>query len=465
MQKKITILGAGLVGSLLAIYFRQKDYEVEVFERRPDMRKEKIAGGRSINFAMSERGWKALKIVGMEEEIKEMTIPMPGRYLHQEDGKEQFQAYGKNNESIYSISRAGINKALMNKAEKLGARIFFNKRVKKVQLEEKQFVYINEVDGSEEYHSYDLLFGADGAHSALRSSITYLDRTNYNQHYLAHGYKELNIPPGNKENKWQIEKNALHIWPRRNFMMIALPNLDGSFTCTLFAAFHGENSFDALNNEEAILRFFNEQFPDAVPLMPSLLEDFKNNPTSSLITTKVFPWIYKGEAALIGDAAHAVVPFYGQGLNAGFEDITVLDSILKEQEEKEVDWEQVLQIYQKRRKENADALADLAYLNFIEMRDLVADQEFLKRKKIEQDLGRRYEKVFNSVYEMVSFTHTPYIIALKNMELQTGLLEKIMAYDLDYFENIENANYQKQLEAWLDEYAAKNKALYEKYKF
>lgn len=454
-KHSITILGAGLVGSLLAIFFRQKGYEVTVFERRPDMRKTTISAGRSINFAMSKRGWKALNIVGMEEEIRAMTIPMPGRYLHQDDGSHQFQAYGKQGESIYSISRAGINMALMNRAEKEGAKLLFNQKATKVDLEHKTIIFDEE--SAIQHHSYDLLFGADGAYSVLRTALTYLDRTNFEQHYLEHGYKELSIPAGDGvDNKWQIEKNALHIWPRRNHMMIALPNLDGSFTCTLFFPFEGTPSFESLHSDEEILIFFKEHFPDAVPFMPTLLDDFNNNPTSSLITTKVYPWIYKGEAALIGDAAHAVVPFYGQGLNAGFEDITILNDLLKDNNTP--DWAEVLKAYQSQRKDNADALAELAYLNFIEMRDLVADESFLLRKKIEQDLGRRFPGVFNSVYEMVSFTHTPYKVALKNMKLQDQLLEKIMGHS-DYFNSVQDDTYYKQLETWIEAYKKEDLAL------
>lgn len=453
----ITILGAGLVGSLLAVFFRQKGYEVNVFERRPDMRKTTISAGRSINFAMSERGWKALSIVGMEEEIRAMTIPMPGRYLHQEDGSHQFQAYGKQGESIYSISRAGINMALMNKAEELGAQFHFDHRAQKVDLESKSIVF--DENSKTAQHDYELLFGADGAHSVLRTAITYQDRTNFEQHYLEHGYKELNIPAGNTaDNKWQIEKNALHIWPRRNHMMIALPNLDGSFTCTLFFPFEGTPSFESLHSDEELLIFFKEHFPDAVPFMPTLLEDFNNNPTSSLITTKVFPWVYKGEAALIGDAAHAVVPFYGQGLNAGFQDVTILNDLLEQNHN--ADWATILEQYQSHRKENSDALAELAYLNFIEMRDLVADESFLLRKKIEQDLGRRFPGVFNSVYEMVSFTHTPYRVALENMKLQDRLLKKIMDHS-DYFQSVEDDTYYRLLEEWIQEYRKEDLALRE----
>lgn len=464
MKPTITILGAGLVGSLLAVMFRQKGYPVKVYERRQDMRKVNISAGRSINFAMSERGWKALELMGLDQVIRNITIQMPGRMLHQKNGQLQFQQYGKKGESIYSVSRAEINKALMDKAEEEGAEIFFQHRAVKVDLPQKQFL-CQFPDDSEEKIDYELIFGADGAYSSLREALVHQERTNYDQHYLEYGYKELSIPAGNtSEDLWQIEQQALHIWPRRNFMMIALPNLDGSFTCTLFAPFEGKDSFEQLNSDEAILAFFKEEFPDAVPLMPTLLEDFKNNPTSSLITTKVDPWIYQNNAAIIGDAAHAVVPFYGQGLNAGFEDISVLYQII-EQNNNEENWGQMLAEYQIMRKENADALAELAYLNFVEMRDLVADQDFLQRKKIEQDLGRNFPDIFNSVYEMVSFTHTPYTIALKNMELQAALLHKIMSYKDDYFKHFEEANYQIQLKEWLKEYAAKNKALYDNYPY
>lgn len=444
---KITVLGAGLVGSLLAILFKQKGYEVTVYERRPDMRKEAISAGRSINFALSHRGWKALSLAGLEEEIRKIAIPMPGRFLHQDDGSSAFQAYGKNGEAIYSVSRGDLNKKLLDAAENAGVQIIFNYRCIHVDVDQN-IITLDTKDG-EIQKSCELLIGADGAFSSLRTAYSMLDRTNFSQHYLKHGYKELHIPPG-EGNTWQIEKHALHIWPRHNYMMIALPNEDGSFTCTLFFPFEGELSFETVNNDESILKLFKTHFPDALPLMPQLLNDYHKNPTSSLITVKLDPWYYQNKSFVIGDAAHAIVPFYGQGLNAGFEDLTVLNELMEKYSD---DWTQILPAYHQARKEEGDAIAELAYKNFIEMRDLVADPVFLKRKKVEKELGRRYPNVFNSVYEMVSFSHVPYSKALKSTKAQDVLWSKIYEYGGDFFEHLNDENFIKILDGWMEQYA------------
>jgi kynurenine 3-monooxygenase len=447
-MRSVTILGAGLVGSVLAVLLRRRGYEVTIYERRPDMRKAEIAAGRSINFALSHRGWKALELAGLREEIESISIPMPGRFLHQEDGSSAFQAYGKNGEAIYSVSRGELNKRLMTLAEQSGAKIHFNHRCTKALVPEN-IIRIQSETGTQELKC-DLLFGADGAFSSLRTSLSFMDRTNFSQHYIEHGYKELSIPAG-PNGEWLIEKNALHIWPRHNYMMIALPNLDGSFTCTLFFPFEGNPSFNSVKSREEINVFFKKQFPDAVALMPTLIEDYLNNPVSSLITTKIFPWHYKDQSCIIGDAAHAIVPFYGQGLNAGFEDCTVLDGLI---EKLDNNWAEIFREYEKVRKPNADAIAELAFKNFIEMRDKVADPEFLQRKKIEKELGRRFPGQFNSVYEMISFSHAPYALAWKSMKLQDELLAKIAARG-DFFENIQSAGFEEELESWLGEYNRK----------
>lgn len=446
MARSVTILGAGLVGSLLAVILRKRGYEVTIYERRPDMRSNTIAAGRSINLAMSARGWKALDLAGLRSDMEALAIPMTGRYLHQADGTAAFQAYGKNNEAIYSVSRGELNKKLMTLAEEHGAKIFFDHRCTKVDVADNR-LHFQLPDGTEVIKEADLLFGADGAFSALRQSYTHLDRVNASHFYLEHGYKELCIPPDAAGNMC-MEKNALHIWPRRNFMMIALPNTDGTFTCTLFLPFEGATSFEKLQTKEAVTAFFNEQFPDAVPLMPTLLEDFFGNPTSSLITTHIFPWHYADKSALIGDAAHAIVPFYGQGMNAGFEDCTVLAALMDKYGD---DWATILKAYEQKRKPNGDAVAQLALNNFIEMRDKVADPLFLERKKIEKELGKRYPDEFISVYEMVSFSHTPYNTALSCIKAQDGLLESIMA-EGDFFENIADSNFNNRLDKWVKDY-------------
>jgi len=446
MARSVTILGAGLVGSLLAIILKKRGYEVSIYERRPDMRNTNIAAGRSINLAMSTRGWNALALAGLKEDMEELAIPMYGRFLHQADGTSAFQPYSKNNEAIYSVSRGELNRKLMTLAEKQGVKIYFEHRCTKVDVAANR-LYFQLPDGTEKTHDADLLFGADGAHSALRNSYTYMDKVNASQHYLEYGYKELNIMPA-ENGQWLMEKNALHIWPRGKYMMIALPNTDGTFTCTLFMPFEGENSFAELKSPRALTTFFNKNFTDAVPLMPELVEDFYNNPTASLITTHIFPWHFGDKNALIGDAAHAIVPFYGQGMNAGFEDCTVLSSLLDKFGD---DWTTILKTYEEKRKPNGDAVAQLALQNFVEMRDKVADASFLQRKKIEKELGLRYPKQFVSVYEMVSFSHTPYNTALHCIQNQDQLLQRIMQQG-DFFENTKQDEFNKQLDNWVSEY-------------
>lgn len=446
MARDITILGAGLVGSLLSIILKKRGHEVTIYERRPDMRSQSLSAGRSINLAMSDRGWKALELAGLKDDIQSLAIPMYGRYLHQADGTSAFQQYGTNKEAIYSVSRGDLNKKLMTLAEENGVKIHFEQRCNRVDVAENT-LHLEDLDGKESQVTTDLLFGADGAHSALRRSYTYMDRVDARHFYLKHGYKELNIPP-DANGKLQMEENGLHIWPRRNFMMIALPNTDGTFTCTLFLPFEGDISFEQLQTEQDVTAFFKEHFPDALPMMPTLLEDFFNNPTSSLITTFVEPWHFSNKNALIGDAAHAIVPFYGQGMNAGFEDCTILAGLMDEHNN---DWDIVLDAYDKARKPNGDAVAELALKNFIEMRDKVADVDFLQRKKIEKELHKLFPEQFISVYEMVSFSHIPYSTALKCTEAQDVLLSKIMSRG-DFFENIKHEGFREDLSKWMLDY-------------
>jgi kynurenine 3-monooxygenase len=446
-QKKVTILGAGLVGSLLAYMLRKRNYEVLVIERRPDIRSANIYAGRSINLAMSHRGWNALAKAGLKNALDAVAIPMYGRQIHQLDGSQIFQAYGKNNEAIYSVSRGELNKYLLQAAADAGAQFMFETTSKVLDVNANTIALTHKENTT--IHTADLLIGSDGAYSSLRDAYTKLDRHDYHQFYIGHGYKELSIPAG-ANNSFLIEKEALHIWPRKNFMLIALPNLDGSFTLTLFFPFAGEPSFETVETDEEIIAFFDTYFADAKSIMPQFLQEYKNNPTSSLITVKTNPWIHKDKSLLIGDAAHAIVPFYGQGMNAGFEDCSVLIDLIDANKNK--DWTEILNAYQKARQTNGDAVAQLALNNFIEMRDLVADPAFLERKKIEKELGLRYPAEFLSVYEMVSFSHTPYSVALNTAQAQTNLYEKIIADEGDFFTKLNNEPFLQQLNNWIKEY-------------
>lgn len=416
-KKSIAISGAGLVGSLAAIYLRKRGYDVTVFERRHDMRKSGAEGGRSINLALSNRGIRALEEVGLADELKKVAIPMHGRMMHDRQGKLSSFAYGKEGQFINSVSRSGLNIVLMNEAERLGVQFRFDQRIQKVDFEKTQ-LFIEGKSGE----PFDLIIGADGAFSAVRGSFQFTDRFDYEQNYIDHGYKELHIPPG-ANGSFQLEKNYLHIWPRESFMMIALPNPDGSFTCTLFFPFDGNPSFDMLKTNADVEKFFKEIFPDARKLMPTLLEDFNTNPTSSLVTIKCYPWV-RNSTLLIGDAAHGIVPFYGQGMNAGFEDCRILNDLLSQHND---NWTTVLPEFQQLRKPDADAIAQLALDNFIEMRDLVADADFLLRKKIEGKLYELFPDKWIPLYPMVTFMdNTRYSDALRTGQKQKRIMDEVM---------------------------------------
>lgn len=449
MKKNITILGAGLVGSLLAYMLEKRGYQVQVFERRSDMRKAELSAGKSINLAMSVRGWSALEKAGIKERFEKIAIPMHGREIHQQNGDVNFQAYGKNNEAIYSISRGELNVQMMDLAEEAGTVFHFGHKCIDVDIDTNKVTF--ETDNGIEYHTAELLIGADGAFSSLRTAYTKTDRYNYQQFYINHGYKELHIPP-TENGDHQINKNALHIWPRGQFMVIALPNTDGSFTCTLFFPFEGTPSFNTVQTKEDVKEFFAEYFPDVIERMPELLQDYFDNPTASLVTVKSDPWVYKNKSLIIGDAAHAVVPFYGQGMNAAFEDARILIELIEEDPDHD-DWKDILKKYNDSRVANGQAIADLAIRNFYEMSDHVAKPEFLRRKKLEKEIGRLFPDKFNSVYEQVSFTNNDYAAAWKRQKEQDLLMEKILG--LKIFETIPfSAEARSELEILLTAYQA-----------
>jgi kynurenine 3-monooxygenase len=420
-QNHIALIGAGLVGSLLAIYLRKRNYHVSVLERRPDMRKKGYEGGRSINLALSNRGIRALEEVGLAEALKKEAIPMHGRMIHDIHGNISFQPYGKEGEYINSISRSGLNKVLMSEAESLGAHFFFERRIQHVDFE-KTSITFQTSNHETQTSNFDLIIGTDGAFSAVRLAMQMTDRFDYQQDYIDHGYKELHIP-ADKSGGYQMDKTALHIWPRESYMLIALPNPDSSFTLTLFFPFEGEPSFSKLKTEQEVDLFFRTIFPDAYNLMPDLLKDFFHNPTSSLVTVKCFPWV-KNKILLIGDAAHAIVPFYGQGMNAGFEDCRELNLLLDQHSD---DWEKVLPAFQSLRKPNADAIAQLALDNFIEMRDLVNDPDFILRKKIEAKLHQLYPTKWIPLYSMVTFREDiRYSVAYATGQKQKKIMEEVL---------------------------------------
>ncbi|MFT7336262.1 MAG: kynurenine 3-monooxygenase [Porticoccaceae bacterium] len=418
--KRIAVVGSGLVGSLLAIYLRKAGHTVHIFDRSPDIRQTQFSG-RSINLAMSNRGWKALDGVGVGDAVREIAIPMDKRAIHLVD-KLNFQNYGQEGEAIYSISRGILNRKMINLAEEAGAEFFFNQKIWDVTLKDAT-LHMGETErGIWEEKKYDIVFGADGAFSRIRHRMQRQNMFNYSQEFLNMGYKELNIP-ANPDGTYKLDKNSFHIWPRGEYMLIALPNLDGSFTCTLFMPFEGENSFNLLKDRKKVEAFFEKNFPDSIDVIPKLAEDFFNNPTSTLVTMKCYPWTYEDKVALIGDSSHAIVPFYGQGMNSGFEDISILYEMIEKHGD---DWEIIFSEYQKSRKPNADAIAELSYRNFMEMSSKTADDKFLLQKKIEKWFSDKHPDKWIPLYSRVTFSNRPYTEALAIGDLQNAIMEEVL---------------------------------------
>ena len=427
-RETITLVGAGLAGSLLAVFLARRGFRVEVYEKRPDIRRESAgagSAGRSINLAMSVRGLHALHQVGLKDEVLGMAIPMTGRLIHPVEGEQVLQPYGQRDEEvIYSVSRGELNRVLVSAAERQdGVRFHFNARCTGVEFR-TGVLYIRD-DATNHVHSLRprRIIGVDGSASAIRTAMMNAGRFDLSQQYLTHGYKELTIPAG-PDGAYRMAPNALHIWPRGLYMLIALPNLDGSFTCTLFFPHEGEYSFDSLLEPEQVLDFFGRQFPDATALMPDLATLYRGNPTGSLVTLKCFPWHYRDRVLLLGDAAHAIVPFFGQGMNCAFEDCTVLDECI---EAFWPDWGKVFEAFGQRRKENTDAIADMALANYVEMRDLVSDPGFQLRQKVGFLLEQKFPEAFIPRYSMVSFHRFPYREALHCGEIQEGILRELCA--------------------------------------
>lgn len=420
--KNIAVVGSGLVGTLLSIYLKKAGHKVTVFDRSPDIRTIEFSG-RSINLAISNRGWRALEFIGIQDQIMEIAVPMEKRAIHVGDHPVNFQYYGKEGQAIYSISRGVLNRKIIDIAEEFGVEFRFEERIWDINLSTAT-LYIGQTERGEwTEHQFDIIFGADGAFSRVRHRMQRQSMFNYSQEFLPIGYKELNIPAG-AGGEFIIDKNSLHIWPRGSYMLSALPNLDGSFNAILFMPFQGENSFENLQTKEQVMEFFKTNFPDTIDVMPHLVEDYFKNPTSYLVTMKCFPWTYQDKVAIIGDAAHAIVPFYGHGMNAGFEDITVLHQMMERYGD---DWARIFKEYEKERKPNADAIAELSYRNFMEMSSSTADESFLLRKKIEKRFSDKYPDLWQPLYSMVTFSgDKSYHEALVIGDRQQEIMDQIM---------------------------------------
>ena len=442
MTEPLTIVGAGPVGSLLALLLARRGEQVRVFERRPDLRKHEQSAGRSINLAVSTRGLHALHEVGLDAEVLGSAVPMRGRMIHPVAGDLQFQAYGRDDsECINSMSRGGLNKLLMSQAEATGnVQIEFGQRLVDYSFKEKRATFQDELTCEVRALDAPVIFGTDGSASALRGALARECDAGVSEEFLDSGYKELTIPSAGGRGSgpggnFSLEPGALHIWPRGSYMLIALPNIDGSFTCTLFLAAsapEGKPSFAALQSTEAVTRFFAEGFPDAAVLIPNLAAAFLAAPPGRMVTVKSQRWS-QGCALLIGDAAHAIVPFFGQGMNAGFEDCTLLGGSLGVSP----DWERVFSAFAEARRPDTDAIADLAIENYLEMRDKVSDPRFVLQKSVEAELQKRYPGEYLSRYQLVTFTRVPYRVALEAGRIQAQLLDevtrgRIRASEVDY---------------------------------
>ena len=423
-EKKAIIVGAGLVGSLWAVYMSKAGYKVSIYERRSDIRKAEISAGKSINLALSNRGWKALDAVGVGDEVRKIAIPMYGRIMHDTNGELTYQAYGKEGEAIYSISRGGVNAKMMDIAEEYGGAVIrYNTECLGCDTD-GGIVHLQNCETGEEFQDQaDVIFAADGAFSAIRyNTFQKKSRFNFSQRFIEDGYREI-LLPANEDGSYKLDKNALHIWPRGRFMLIALANEDGSFTCTLFMPHEGgENSFAQLNTKEDVDGFFKKTFPDFYDMVPDIGDIWEDYPLSSLGIMRSYPWHF-GKVVLMGDSAHATVPFYGQGMNGGFEDCTVLWELMQKHNE---DWDKVFAEFSIVRKPDGDALQDLSLHNYHVMRDYVADPKFLLQKKIEAKFSKLYPERWLPLYSQVTFSEIRYSDAWKDGMRQEMIMKDVM---------------------------------------
>ncbi|MEZ4740348.1 MAG: NAD(P)/FAD-dependent oxidoreductase [Flavobacteriales bacterium] len=423
-MKNITIVGGGLVGGLLAVFMAKRGHKVDLYERRSDPRKNDVYGGRSINLVVSHRGWTALRAAGVDKAVEEITVPVYARMTHDRDGTTARHPYSIDNKAIHSVSRGELNCRLLTEAEKLpNVTLHFDHKCVDVNLDTATCTFRDELEGDTIAVPADLVLGTDGAYSAVRQEMM-KGRFNFSQEFIEHDYKEIAFGP-NADGTPRMDPQCLHIWPRRFFMMMGLANLDGGFTGTLFMPNSGEFSFDGIKDENDLMRFFKEHFADAIPMLPDLKEQYFRNHQSSLVIVRCSPWVHKDKVVLVGDSAHAIVPFYGEGMNAGFEDCKVLNELLDKHGDDNM--AAVLDAYNNERVANGNAIADLSLRNFVEMRDLVADPRFILRKKIEGRIQQRHPKKWLPLYSQVKFTDIPYVDALREGQRHDRIMEQVLA--------------------------------------
>jgi len=414
MNPKITIIGAGLVGSLWAVLLRQRNYQVEVFEKRNDFRLDQKTSGRSINLILTSRGLNALEMAGLKTQALKLCVPVYGRMMHSKTSELTYQAYGANGEHNFSVSRRELNLFLLNEAEKAGAKINFNQSLDHIDFKNKKFKMNSGLT-----QDYELLFGTDGAGSLVRKNLVqqmpdqYIEKTEW----LSADYKELFLPAPNS-----LDKKALHIWPRGDHMMMALANLDGSFTMTVYLQKKGPFGFDQIKSDSDVENLFKSEFPDSIEMMPDYLKDFTANHQGVLGNVRLNNWIYENSVALMGDASHAIVPFFGQGMNSGFEDCTQFLKIL---DQSSGEFGKTLEIYNQTQPQNANAIADMALENWVEMSEKVADPQFLLRKKAEALVEKKFPQVFKSRYGMVTYTLIPYHVVQKAGRVQDQIFAEL----------------------------------------
>lgn len=443
-MKKIVIVGAGLAGSYMAYALGKKGYEVAVLEKRPDPRKASYGGGRSINLVVSHRGWTAFKYAGIEEQIRPLVVPAYGRQIHDLEGNETFFPYSIEGKAIHSISRSELNIKLLDLAEALPNVSFAFEHVCS-GVDVKNGTAWFDVQGEVVQVSGELIVGADGAGSAVRRTLQGMPRFDFAQKFIDSGYKEIHIPAA-ADGSPQLNLDALHIWPRREFMLMGLANTDKGFTGTVFAPFEGEFGLDELTTGKDGLRYFQTYFKDAIPLIPNLEEQWENNPTSALATIRCNPYHWGANTMLIGDAAHATVPFYGEGMNGSLEDVRVFCELLDQHGD--TNMEAVLKEYTRLRVPAGNALVDLSLRNFIEMRDLVADPDFQLRKKIERKVQKNHPDVWTPLYTQVKFTNIPYHEAMAEGERHDRIMDEIMKWPNIETEWDSDAVEQKVLELY-----------------
>ncbi len=448
------VVGGGLVGSLLSIFLKHRGHDVSIYEGRMDMRKAQMSAGRSINLIATRRGLHALAEAGLSDVVLDHAVPVAGRMIHKLDGRQEYQPYGKNESEVnYSVSRGELNKLLLSEASKAGVDLHFDHLLRGADLS-RGILTFGRGDDSEVTVEAETIFGADGAGSAVRNELKAAPGFQTSYEDLGHGYKELLIP-AHPDGSYQIERNALHIWPRGRSMLMALPNRDGSFTVTLYLPTSGPGSFEDLQTPAGVQSLFEEIFADSIPLIPDLQSDFFENPNGTLGTRRCNFWNQEGRVLLLGDAAHAVVPFFGQGMNSGFEDITVLMDLL----EKSKNRKSCFSEFSSMRKPDADAIADMSLDNFYEMSERVGDPKFLLRKKVEHLLEKRFPKEYRSRYSMVAYTRIPYRVAQAAGRIQASMLDELCtgiddAVDMDL--DLARTLLREKLEPFLAEHSIRH---------